>query len=79
VCRSRRAADTWRGHGLRAVELDREVWLERHQLDWALLRPDRYVFACGREDQVPAALQAMRATVGAGSRTEHEEIMAVAA
>jgi hypothetical protein len=24
------------------------TWLRRHRLSWALLRPDRYVFACGR-------------------------------
>ncbi|HET7378452.1 MAG TPA: FAD-dependent monooxygenase, partial [Gaiellales bacterium] len=75
VCRSRRAADTWRGHGLRAVELDSEMWLERRQLDWALLRPDRYVFACGGDDQLPASLQALRAIVGGGLRTEPEETM----
>ena len=80
VCRSRRAADAWRGQGLRAVELERNAWLDRHGLDWALLRPDRYVFACGGDDQLPAALHALRATVGAGLRTEHEATMkAVAA
>ena len=73
VCRSRHAAHMWRGHGLRAVELDGEMWLERRQLDWALLRPDRYVFACGGDDQLPACLQALRAMVGVGLRTEAEE------
>ena len=56
-------------------ELEREAWLDRHGLDWALLRPDRYVFACGGDDQLPAALQELRAVVGAGLRTEPEETM----
>jgi 3-(3-hydroxy-phenyl)propionate hydroxylase len=64
------AASAWRENGLRTVELDHDSWLDRHDLDWALLRPDRYVFACGGDDQLPAALQALRATVGAGLRTE---------
>jgi 3-(3-hydroxy-phenyl)propionate hydroxylase len=78
VCRSGRAASAWRERGLRAVEPAHQAWLDRHGLDWALLRPDRYVFACGGHDQLPAALDALRATVGAGLRTEHDETMAVA-
>jgi len=50
----------------------------RQGLDWALLRPDRYVFACGGHDQLPAALEPLRATVGAGLLTERDETMAVA-
>jgi 3-(3-hydroxy-phenyl)propionate hydroxylase len=79
VCKSGHAASTWREGGVRAVELEREAWLDRHGFDWALLRPDRYVFACGGEDQLPAALGALRATVGAGLRTDQRETrMAVA-
>ncbi|MBV9415110.1 MAG: hypothetical protein JO363_09050, partial [Solirubrobacterales bacterium] len=79
VCRTGSAATTWRDGGLRAVEVEREAWLDRHGFDWALLRPDRYVFACGGEDQLPAALGALRATVGAGLRTDQRETrMAVA-
>lgn len=69
AARARSAADVWRGRGIHAVELDREAWLDRHRLDWALLRPDRFVFACGGEDEIPAALEALRDTVGAGLRT----------
>jgi hypothetical protein len=49
------AAAAWREHGLHVVE-------HPHEREWSLLRPDRYVFA---DDDMPAALAAMRATVGA--------------
>ena len=35
-------------------------WLERHRLTWALLRPDRFVFAGGGPDEVPTAIAAWR-------------------
>jgi 3-(3-hydroxy-phenyl)propionate hydroxylase len=79
ACRSGNAATAWRERGLPAVEFEHEAWLDQHGLDWALLRPDRYVFACDGDDQLPAALHALCATVGAGLRTEHgETAMAVA-
>jgi 3-(3-hydroxy-phenyl)propionate hydroxylase len=53
------AAAAWRGAGLHVVE-------HPHERDWTLLRPDRYVFA-GQD--MPQALTALRATVGAGLRS----------
>jgi 3-(3-hydroxy-phenyl)propionate hydroxylase len=35
-------------------------WLRAHHLTWALLRPDHYVFACGRSVDLGSALQAWR-------------------
>ena len=35
-------------------------WLRLHGMTWALLRPDRFIFACGRPDDVPAAAAAWR-------------------
>jgi 3-(3-hydroxy-phenyl)propionate hydroxylase len=35
-------------------------WLRRRGASWALLRPDRFVFACGGPDDVPAAAAARR-------------------
>jgi 3-(3-hydroxy-phenyl)propionate hydroxylase len=52
-------ADAWRDAGLHVVE-------HPHQRDWTLLRPDRYAFA---RDNMPRALTALRATVGAGLRS----------
>lgn len=40
---------------------DRE-WLDEHEATWALLRPDRFVFACGRAADVGPALSAWRRT-----------------
>ena len=55
------ATTAWRKAGLHVVE-------HPHAREWSLLRPDRYVFACG---DIPHALAALRATVGPGLRTEH--------
>jgi hypothetical protein len=49
------AAAAWREAGLHVVE-------HPHEREWSLLRPDRYVFA---DDDMAAALTAMRAMVGA--------------
>ena len=40
------------------------AWLTGRKAGWVLLRPDRFVFACGPAAAVPAALAALRATVG---------------
>ena len=66
VTRSARAADAWRVGGVHAVPSAHDAWLERQGAEWALLRPDRYVFACGAVDDVPQAAAALRRTVGAG-------------
>ena len=36
------------------------AWLRGHGLRWALLRPDRFVFACGGLDAVRAGVRAWR-------------------
>jgi 3-(3-hydroxy-phenyl)propionate hydroxylase len=36
------------------------AWLESHGLTWALLRPDRFVFAAGGMDDIPDACSAWR-------------------
>jgi hypothetical protein len=57
------AAAAWREVGLHVVE-------HPHDHEWSLLRPDRYVFATG---DMPAALHALRTTVGHGLRTASRE------
>ena len=48
-------------HGLAVVDPGADAqWLRRHGVGWALLRPDRFVFACGGPDDVPAAVAAWR-------------------
>jgi 3-(3-hydroxy-phenyl)propionate hydroxylase len=58
------AAAAWREAGLHVVE-------QQHDRDWTLLRPDRYVFATG---DLPAALDALRTTVGPGLRTASNNV-----
>jgi hypothetical protein len=67
VCSSPETAARWAAAGLRVVARPNDAWLRRHGTDWALLRPDRYVFAC---QDMPQALTALRATVGRGLRTQ---------
>jgi 3-(3-hydroxy-phenyl)propionate hydroxylase len=69
VTSSPRSARVWRDAGVHAVALEGDPWLARNGAEWALLRPDRFVFACGRADELLPALDRLRATVGAGLRT----------
>jgi hypothetical protein len=64
--------------GVPVLELGRDVtdpsggisdWLRGHDADWALLRPDRFVFACGDAEAAAEAAVALRRTVGNGLRT----------
>jgi 3-(3-hydroxy-phenyl)propionate hydroxylase len=73
VAASSAAAGAWRAVGVHAVELPADAWLARHHAEWALLRPDRFVFACGGQDELPQALAALRATVADGLRSENRE------
>jgi 3-(3-hydroxy-phenyl)propionate hydroxylase len=59
-----------RANRIRVVEVGHSEWLAEHQASWALLRPDRYVFACGDQEDIPPALRALRDTVGDGLRSE---------
>jgi len=61
------------GAGVATLQLGRDLhdadgvlraWLVGHRAAWVLLRPDRFVFACGPAAAVPAALAALRSTVG---------------
>ncbi len=55
---ARRLADA----GLTVCDPGRDAaWLTKRRLTWALLRPDRFVFACGAARELPAALAAWRA------------------
>jgi 3-(3-hydroxy-phenyl)propionate hydroxylase len=64
------ATAAWEAAGLRTVELAGDPWLARHGVEWALLRPDRFVFACGGAAELPAALAALRALLGPGLPAE---------
>ena len=71
VVASPAASGAWRDAAVHAVELPGDPWLARHGAQWALLRPDRYVFACGRTDELPPAQHALRSMIGAGLRSDH--------
>lgn len=55
------SATALRASGLAVVDPGEDVgWLRARGLTWALLRPDRFVFACGTSDDVHRALAAWR-------------------
>jgi 3-(3-hydroxy-phenyl)propionate hydroxylase len=62
------ASATLRAAGLAVLDVRDDAWLRRHQLEFALLRPDRYVFACGRAADAGAAAAAARRLAGSGLR-----------
>ena len=43
------------------------AWLARRHVTWALLRPDRFVFAAGGLDDVPGAVRRWREVTGGGA------------
>ena len=67
-----------RAAGLTVLDGPDDAWLRRHSLDFALLRPDRYVFACGTAAEAGAAAAAVRRLVGDGLRAEIASREAVA-
>lgn len=70
VSRSTDGSRVWREEGVRVVERSGDPWLGRHGSQWALLRPDRYVFACGGPAELRSAIAALRLTIGEGLRSE---------
>jgi 3-(3-hydroxy-phenyl)propionate hydroxylase len=79
VATTEEAAAALRGAGVETLTLREVDWLERRGLTWALLRPDRFVFACGATpfDTGPA-IAALRATMGDGLRSGPAPARAVA-
>lgn len=88
LARDDRAAGGLRDAGIRVLALGADLadtsgvvgaWLDRRGADWVLLRPDRFVFACGRRGSTGEALSALRRLVAPGVRSEAPDLMAVAA
>jgi 3-(3-hydroxy-phenyl)propionate hydroxylase len=69
VSASPEASARLRAAGLTVLDVPSDGWLRRHSLDFALLRPDRYVFACGAAAEAGAAAAAARRLVGDGLRS----------
>jgi 3-(3-hydroxy-phenyl)propionate hydroxylase len=64
------ARSLFEDHGLPVADPGADgAWLRDRDLAFALLRPDRFVFAAGRVADVPAALQAWRALAATRART----------
>lgn len=56
VAGSDAAAGAWQARGVRCVVRADDEWLRAHDCEWALLRPDRFVYATGGvNDVVPTA------------------------
>ncbi len=70
------AARDLRAAGMSIVELHECDWLTRNDANWALLRPDRFVFACSSSHELALALESLRATVGSGLRSDPRDALA---
>jgi 3-(3-hydroxy-phenyl)propionate hydroxylase len=68
VSTSVEASAILRAAGVTVLDVAEDPWLLRHSLDFALLRPDRHVFACGAARDAGAAAAAARRLVGEGLR-----------
>jgi 3-(3-hydroxy-phenyl)propionate hydroxylase len=75
VCATARSTRAWQDAGIHAVTVARDPWFDRRGAEWALLRPDRFVFACGHADELAPALVRLRATVGVGLRSEQRQAL----
>jgi 3-(3-hydroxy-phenyl)propionate hydroxylase len=62
------ASRVLRAAGHTVLDVNADAWLGRHRHDFALLRPDRYVFACGAATEAAAAAAAARRLAGSGLR-----------
>ena len=69
VSASPEASARLRAAGLTVLDVTDDPWLRRRSLDFALLRPDRYVFACGAAAEAGAAAAAARRLVGDALRS----------
>jgi 2-polyprenyl-6-methoxyphenol hydroxylase-like FAD-dependent oxidoreductase len=50
-----------RSEGLHVVDPGADgEWLREHRVTWAILRPDRFVFACGKAEDIAPAVDAWR-------------------
>jgi 3-(3-hydroxy-phenyl)propionate hydroxylase len=88
LCAGAEAASALAATGVPVFELGRDVvdpsgvicdWFSRHGADWVLLRPDRFVFACGSPADIAQAMQALRALVGAAAFSTRARLAEVAA
>ena len=73
------ASEPLRRTGVRVLELGTDLtddsgavrdWLARHDADWVLLRPDRFVFSCGKAADAGHAARSLLTLLGSGARDE---------
>lgn len=69
VAQADAVAVRWRDQGLHVVVRPGDEWLSRRGLEWVLLRPDRFVFACGGNAEFGPALAALRSSIGSDVRS----------
>jgi len=85
LSRDRSAAHTLARAGVRVLALGADLgdpslaigrWLDRHGADWVVLRPDRFVFACGARGQAGDAVTAVRRALGSGMHSKAPAVVA---
>ena len=76
VVASDEPSEPLRRAGLNVVDVGASEWLAPQRAQWAILRPDRYVFACGRQAELAHALRALRTMIGPGLHCAAREMVA---
>ncbi len=79
VAASPAIASAWRAHGVTCVVSPVNEWLRSKDCEWALLRPDKFVYAIGNSDDIPAAASKLRKLLGGSmnqSAVEATELVA---
>jgi hypothetical protein len=58
-------ANAWRARGISSIVRPVNPWLRANNCEWALLRPDKFVYATGGANDIAGASAALEKVVGA--------------
>lgn len=79
VAASEAAASAWQARGVPSVVRPASAWLSANECEWALLRPDRFVYATGDVDDIAAVSKELESLISEsirGSVLNRREIVA---
>lgn len=79
VARNDAAAQAWEARGVPSVTLADDPWLRGHNCEWALLRPDKFVYALGAAKDISPTASKLKSLLGSSIEATHPSKVAVAA
>lgn len=72
-------AEAWRAIGIQSVTLADSSWLRSNDCDWALLRPDKFVYAVGGVNDISSTTRKLKSILGVSMGNTQSAEVAVAA